>query len=179
MCRDAYQFVAMISDYTAAQSMFTQINEYAALAGPDYSWEAIKDHVVGKDLCGANSTSKSGMALVGDWQTTKVSTSEFEFEFCATATHYPSIFRIYITDYNFNVKTDELSWDRLSLVSEHINPLPVDAVSFLCTSPTAYRFPITLPYRRQGIIYVWWQRQDAAGEGFYNCVDFTMNLFKD
>nr|4YN1_A Chain A, Fusolin [Anomala cuprea entomopoxvirus] len=198
MCRAAYQYVfnKVLSEggstsqaASAAQYMFQQDNEYAALAGPnfrDICW--IKEQVVPDYLCAAGADTwrirpfgdKTGMDIVGSWPPTViplennfVNTIPIELEFCPTAIHEPSYFEVYVTTPEFNVYRDKVTWPLLELVFNSTVPLVNRRADSLCTANArVYRMIVPVPYRQtQFVIYVRWQRIDPVGEGFYNCVD--------
>lgn len=179
-CRQSFNHVWHRSGTEAAQAMFTQVNEYAALAGMEYDDPAaIADHVVGKDLCSANATGlnqfgdKSGMSIVANWRRSVIE-QEIEIEFCATAVHDPSKFKVYLTREGYNSSAKALEWSDFDWGADFMNPHPTPKVSPDCSAELSYKLPVKLPYRSSGTIFVWWQRIDAAGEGFYNCADFEM-----
>lgn len=178
-CQEAFQHVEQRSGVAAAQYMFTQINEYAALAGPDYSLQAIMDHVVGEYLCSANATGltnfgdKSGMSIPAPWRPNLIE-QEIEIEFCATALHNPSIFYVFISNPDYDASQKMLEWSNLQLVDIFNDPQPTPSTSPDCSAPSSYKLPVSLPHRDSGVLFVWWQRIDPVGEGFYNCADFVM-----
>lgn len=197
-CRAAYQTV--YSKYrnageshgvaaNAAQYMFQQYYEYAAMAGADYeNLDYIKKDVVPRNLCaaGANDRAqtfgdKSGIdSVLPDWRPDvlyhhieHVDELPIEISFCPTTVHEPSYFQVFISrpDYDY---TDELTWDDLE-------QLPLNGPSRLvtnegvdesCTHSQIYKIPVVVPWRSgKFVLFVRWQRNDIAGEGFYNCAD--------
>lgn len=165
----------------AAQKMFIQQNEYAKLLGSDFSLENAQNQLR-ENLCSAGASDyqqqfgdKSGMSLENmPWQATKIEKGDIIIEFCATAEHYPNIFYVFITKPQYN--GGSLKWSDLQLIKQFNNVQATDViVKETCSSSHSYKLPVSLPYIEQGIIYIWWQRDDPAGEGFYNCIDFIMN----
>nr|Q05894.1 RecName: Full=Spindolin; AltName: Full=Fusolin; AltName: Full=p50; Flags: Precursor [Heliothis armigera entomopoxvirus]AAA92858.1 fusolin [Heliothis armigera entomopoxvirus] len=202
MCRAAYQNVynKVLNQYndpqeaaTAAQYMFQQDNEYAALAGPDYTNLCnLQQNVVPNNLCAAGADDwdvvpfgdKSGMDLPGNWVPTVIpldsnhqSSVALELEFCPTAVHDPSYYEVYITNSGFNVHTDNVVWGNLELIFNDTVPLrPKSSTSTCNANPNVYRFTVSIPVRpAQFVLYVRWQRIDPVGEGFYNCVDMAFD----
>ena len=86
--------------------------------------------------------------------------------FNATAPHNPSFWEFYLTKPNADLSKG-LAWGDLDLIQETGN-VPVENGK--------YRINVTIPSDRSGdaILFVRWQRDDAAGEGFYNCSDITI-----
>ncbi|UJZ89039.1 gp37 [Erannis ankeraria nucleopolyhedrovirus] len=203
-CREAYQTV--YAKYrnvgeshglaaNAAQYMFQQYYEYAAIAGPNYEdLEHVKENVVSSNLCAAgahdrthNFGDKSGIDVpLPNWRpdvlyhrNTPVDRLPIEISFCPTTVHEPSYFEVFITKPEFEYD-HELSWDDLE-------QLPLDRQSSLvdnsgtdesCTNSQIYKIPVSIPWRtKQFIIFVRWQRNDVVGEGFYNCADVVFDQF--
>ncbi|CCU55869.1 fusolin [Choristoneura biennis entomopoxvirus] len=199
MCRAAYQNVFnkvlnsnggdVIDASEAANYMYTQDNEYAALAGPDYTNIChIQQRVVPSYLCAAGASDwsirpfgdKSGMDLPGSWTPTIIQLSDnqqsnvvMELEFCPTAVHDPSYYEVYITNPSFNVYTDNVVWANLDLIYNNTVTLRPKLPESTCAANSmVYRFEVSIPVRpSQFVLYVRWQRIDPVGEGFYNCVD--------
>lgn len=150
---------------------FVQRNEFAInIAPPHYNnMEAVKAAIPNGSLCYANDPQKSGMgAEHSEWTRTKMQPGTFELVFNATAPHNPSFWQFYITKVGVDV-SKPLKWDDLTLIQEYGN-VDVD-------SDRKYRMNVTIPAGRSGdaILYTRWQRDDAAGEGFYNCSDITIS----
>nr|WUR10817.1 gp37 [Calliteara abietis nucleopolyhedrovirus] len=139
-CRDAYKAVYakyMSRDASpgvaanAAQYMFQQYFEYAALAGPNYdSLEHVQRNVVAEDLCAAGASDrsrpfgdKSGVDEPFDYwranvlypRTHEVFSHAFTVHFCPTTVHEPSYFQVFITNRNYNY-TNKLTWNDLELI---------------------------------------------------------------
>ena len=151
---------------------FIQKNEFAALTKDYNNIEAVKRQVPDGQLCSAGNQPKAGMSIASSqWQKTKIKLNDngqIEMVFNATAPHNPSFWQFYITKPDYD-HSQPLTWDDLELVDTAGN-VPVD-------SDRKYRINVTLPNNRSGdaIIYTRWQRDDAAGEGFYNCSDVSFS----
>lgn len=203
-CREAYKKVFYkyravgVSESeaaSAAQYMFQQNNEYAALAGPNYRDMAhIKRDVVPHTLCGAGANDrlalfgdKSGMDEYSYWRPNVLTmpsrnsmTYNTNLIFCPTAVHEPSYFEVYITRPNFNVRGDTLTWNDLELIGGNGSALVPNPGDTLCNFNQVYTIPTVIPHRSsQFILYVRWQRIDPVGEGFYNCVDAVFGDIDD
>ena len=118
-------------------------------------------------LCYANDPAKKGMGVPHTaWTRTELNTGTFEFVFNATAPHNPSFWEFYLTKPGADL-SKSLAWADLELIQTEGN-VPVEGGK--------YRMNVTIPSDRSGdaILYVRWQRDDSAGEGFYNCSDITI-----
>lgn len=178
MCRLAYQYVRSRGNDGTVQ--FVQSMEFAAMAGSNYNdLSHIKNNVIPDTLCGAgakgqnNFGDKSGMALAGNWQKSTLFNNKMDMIFCATAPHEPSFWQVFITKPTFDVATQVLTWNDLDMIYERFDVDIELGIFNDCSTLTAYRLEdVTLPARSNPfIIYIRWQRQDPAGEGFYNCID--------
>ena len=146
---------------------FVQRNEYAKNIQDFNNINAVKAAIPDGTLCYANDSQKRGMgAPHTGWTRTELSTGTFEYVFNATAPHNPSFWEFYLTKPNADLSKG-LAWGDLELIQE-VGNVPV--------SGGKYRINVTIPSDRSGdaILYVRWQRDDAAGEGFYNCSDITI-----
>lgn len=208
-CRDAYRFV--YSKYrnlgessgaaaNAAQYMFQQYYEYAALAGPMYDdLEYVKENIVTQNLCAAGAVDrtmvfgdKSGIDIpLQTWRADTIYVNpdanndnvlddlhNITLNFCPTAVHEPSYFQVFISspDYDYS---HALSWDDLILLSQWQNSTLIenDGVDDdLCANNVIYKIFIRVPFRdNKFVLFVRWQRNDIAGEGFYNCADVVFS----
>ncbi|QHB21678.1 gp37 [Artaxa digramma nucleopolyhedrovirus] len=205
-CRAAYQTV--YAKYrnsgkshgvaaNAAQYMFQQYYEYAALAGPAYNdLEYLKERVIPNHLCAAGAENrshtfgdKSGMdePLDGLWRAetlyptveerTQNDGASVVLHFCPTTEHDPSFFQVFITrpDYDYSHKLD---WDDLELLDNDGPSALVenDGSDEACVADRLYQIPVTIPFRHEKfVLFVRWQRNDVVGEGFYNCADVIFN----
>ncbi|MCW3172001.1 lytic polysaccharide monooxygenase [Shewanella subflava] len=130
--------------------------------------EAVKAAIPDGSLCYANDPQKRGMgAEHSQWTRTQMQPGTFELVFNATAPHNPSFWQFYITKVGVDV-SKPLKWDDLTLIQEYGN--------IAVGSDKKYRMNVTIPADRSGdaILYTRWQRDDAVGEGFYNCSDITI-----
>ncbi|PMJ99550.1 lytic polysaccharide monooxygenase [Vibrio sp. 10N.261.55.A7] len=151
---------------------FVQRNEVAANV-PNYQDMAHVQAIVRDgDLCSAGDASKSGLNLPSpNWQKTNVTldaNNQFDLVFNATAPHNPSYWQFYLTKPSYDPSLP-LTWSDLELVDTSGNV----AVG----EDKKYRIKVSLPAERSGdaIFYTRWQREDAAGEGFYNCSDISFS----
>nr|QNH90517.1 gp37 [Mamestra configurata nucleopolyhedrovirus A]UVZ34871.1 GP37 [Melanchra picta nucleopolyhedrovirus]UVZ35042.1 GP37 [Melanchra picta nucleopolyhedrovirus] len=181
----------------AAQYMFQQYFEYAALAGPNYDdLEYIKQHVVPHNLCAAGARDRSGVfgdksgidEPVSTWRPdTFYHSSQEKYQsghqtvlhFCPTAVHEPSFFQVFISRPQYNY-SQELSWDDLELIGGAGSQLVKnDGSDEACVSDQIYTIPVRIPFRsNQFVLFVRWQRNDVVGEGFYNCADVIFDDYQ-
>lgn len=146
---------------------FVQRNEYAKNITDFNNPSAVKAAIPDGTLCYANDPQKRGMGAPHTaWTRTEMNTGTFEYVFNATAPHNPSFWEFYLTKPNADLSKG-LAWGDLDLIQETGN-VPVENGK--------YRINVTIPSDRSGdaIFFVRWQRDDAAGEGFYNCSDITI-----
>lgn len=149
---------------------FVQRNEVAANV-PNYQDMAHVQAIVRDgQLCSAGDAAKSGLNLGSShWQKTAITLDEnnqIELIFNATAPHNPSYWQFYLSNENYD-PTTPLTWGDLTLIDTAGN-VPVG-------EDKKYRINVTLPSDRNdsAVLYTRWQREDAAGEGFYNCSDIS------
>ncbi|MGL4475147.1 MAG: lytic polysaccharide monooxygenase [Shewanella sp.] len=151
---------------------FVQINEFAALTKDYRDIEAVKRQVPNGELCSAGASAKLGMSNPSsEWQKTKIkldSNNQILLTFHASAPHNPSFWEFYLTKPDYD-PSQALTWDDLELVDTEGNVAVSD--------DRKYRIKVTLPADRKGdaILYTRWQRDDPAGEGFYNCSDINFS----
>ncbi len=146
---------------------FVQRNEYAKNITDYNNMAAVKAAIPDGTLCYANDPQKKGMGAPHTaWTRTELNTGTFEFVFNATAPHNPSFWEFYLTKPNADL-SKALAWSDLDLIQTEGN-VPVEGGKYLMN--------VTIPSDRSGdaILFVRWQRNDAAGEGFYNCSDITI-----
>jgi len=146
---------------------FVQRNEYAINIQDFNNINAVKAAIPDGTLCYANDAQKRGMGAPHTaWIRTEVSAGVFEFVFNATAPHNPSFWEFYLTKPNADLSKG-LAWGDLDLIQKQGN-VPIN--------DGKYHINVTIPPDRSGdaILFVRWQRDDAAGEGFYNCSDITI-----
>ncbi|AUV65296.1 GP37 [Alphabaculovirus myunipunctae] len=198
-CRSAYR--AVYSKYrtlgessgvaaNAAQYMFQQYYEYAAVAGPQYDdLDHIKQNVLPSNLCaaGAHDRSdtfgdKSGIdeplaswrpdTFYHDSKEKYQSGHQTTLRFCPTAVHEPSYFQVFISSPAYNY-SHALTWNDLELIGGAGSQLVKnDGSDDACASDRIYTIPVRVPFRsKKFVLFVRWQRNDVVGEGFYNCAD--------
>nr|QNN89326.1 spindle-like protein [Spilarctia obliqua nucleopolyhedrovirus] len=178
----------------AAQYMFEQYTEYAAVAGPNYrDFEMIKRNVVPHTLCGAASNDRN--ALFGDksgidepfhnWRPDVLYVNRYQrahpmnVHFCPTAVHEPSYFEVYVTKPTWD-RRSPITWNELEYIGGNGSGLVPNAGDALCASGQLYSIPVSVPYRPGPfVMYVRWQRIDPVGEGFYNCADLVFGTEND
>lgn len=151
---------------------FVQRNEVAMLVRDFRNMAAVKAQITDGTLCSAGTQAKAGLNIPSPhWQKTNIkadANGQIELVFHATAPHNPSYWEFYLTraDYDHSAS---ISWDDLELIDTAGN-VSVDA-------DKRYRIKVTLPQGRSGdaVLFTRWQRDDAAGEGFYNCSDIRFS----
>ncbi|QUM81181.1 lytic polysaccharide monooxygenase [Moritella sp. 5] len=146
---------------------FVQKNEFSININDFNNIKAVKNAIPDGTLCYANDPQKKGMgAAHSGWNRTKVQAGTFQYVFKATAQHNPSFWQFYLTKPNADL-SKPLAWGDLELIQEEGN---ISAVG------GKYHTNVTIPTDRVGdaVLFVRWQRIDAAGEGFYNCSDITI-----
>ena len=148
---------------------FVQKNEFSANVTDYWNMDSVKAVVKDGLLCSGGATSKSGMDIPSvHWQKTKMQPGKFKLRFHASAPHNPSYWQIYLSKPGYNSANQQLHWNDLDLIADY-GDLPVISGN--------YEMDVTLPEGRTGdaVLYVRWQRDDRAGEGFYNCSDITFS----
>ncbi|UTF58891.1 lytic polysaccharide monooxygenase [Gilvimarinus sp. DA14] len=166
-CRAAFQ--------QSGSYQFVQAIEFSANVTNYNSQAAVEAGVPNGSLCAAGDSAKAGIDLPHpDWpaqQITLNGAGEFEYRFYASTPHDPSFWKFYLTKPGFNPATDVLTWQDLELVDEKssANLQTINGTRY-------YVMNVSLPTNRSGdaILYTRWQRQDAGGEGFYNCSDIVL-----
>ncbi|GAL04340.1 spindolin-related protein [Photobacterium aphoticum] len=153
---------------------FVQKNEFAAMV-PDYNnMAAVKRAVPNGLICSGGDNGKRGMSLPSaHWQRTKMRAGEtFTLRYRGTAPHTPSFWQVYITKPGFNAATSTIRWQDLELIASHGNIQPRQD-----GNGQYFFFDVTLPKGRKGnaTLVTRWQRNDPAGEGFYNCSDIRFS----
>lgn len=146
---------------------FVQRNEYSINVVDYHSIDAVKSAIPDGTLCYANDPQKQGMgAPHTGWTRTELGTGTIEYIFNATAPHNPSFWEFYLTKPEADLSKG-LAWGDLDLIQTAGN---------IAANGGKYRIDVAIPAGRSGdaILFVRWQRDDAAGEGFYNCSDITI-----
>ncbi|MGY3568712.1 lytic polysaccharide monooxygenase [Vibrio paucivorans] len=147
---------------------FVQQNEFSKNIADFRNIAAVKAAIPDGTLCYANDPQKQGMGVAHtEWTRTQLNTGTFQYVFNATASHNPSYWEFYLTKPNADLNK-KLAWSDLELIHSNGNVL---------SNGGKYRMNVTIPSDRSGdaILFVRWQRDDSAGEGFYNCSDITIN----
>ena len=151
---------------------FVQRNEVAANVANYRDMAHVHAIVRDGTLCSAGDSAKAGLDVASPhWQKTALSldaNNQFELVFNATAPHNPSYWQFYLSKPEYD-SSQPLTWSDLDLVDT--------AGNVAVGSDKKYCIKITLPADRTGeaVLYTRWQREDPAGEGFYNCSDITFN----
>lgn len=151
---------------------FVQRNEVAANVANHQDMAHVQAIVMDGRLCSAGSTAKEGLDVgSAHWQRTGIkldANNQIDLVFNATAPHNPSYWQFYLTKPTYDPLVP-LTWNDLELVDT--------AGNVAVGEDKKYRIKVTLPADRTGdaILYTRWQREDPAGEGFYNCSDITFN----
>lgn len=146
---------------------FVQRNEYSINVADYYNIDAVKSAIPDGTLCYANDPQKQGMgAPHTGWTRTELGTGTFEYIFNATAPHNPSFWEFYLTKPDADLSKG-LAWGDLDLIQTAGN---------IAVNGGKYLINVDIPPGRSGdaILFVRWQRDDAGGEGFYNCSDITI-----
>lgn len=167
-CRDAF--------LQNGHVVFTQAIEFSANVADFNNPAAVKNTVPDGLLCAAGSSAKSGADLPSPhWQKTQVTpdaAGNITVEFWASTPHNPSFWEFYLSRPDFDASSEVLSWDDLTLVQTYGD---MDMV-MKSNGKRYYIMDVAIPAGRTGdaVLYTRWQRDDAAGEGFYNCSDITI-----
>lgn len=153
---------------------FVQKPEFSTLVSNYNDQTAVESAIPDGQLCSAGDNAKHGIDLPSpDWQKTKVdltNNGKVTLQYRANTPHNPSFWKIYLSKPSYDSATMPLAWSDLDLIAEFGNLTTVDL-----NGKKYYQMEVTLPEDRTGnaIIYTRWQRQDPAGEGFYNCSDIS------
>ncbi|QUJ69169.1 lytic polysaccharide monooxygenase [Photobacterium sp. GJ3] len=151
---------------------FVQKPEFATLVSDFNNQAAVELAIPDGKLCSAADSKKSGMDLPSPyWQKTTIDTTnqgQLSVLYRAETPHNPSFWKFYLTKPGFDSATQVLTWGDLELIAD-VGNIPTTTINGL----KYYQMTITLPTDRTGdaILYTRWQRDDPAGEGFYNCTD--------
>ncbi|WP_196139216.1 lytic polysaccharide monooxygenase [Aliikangiella sp. G2MR2-5] len=154
---------------------FVQNIEFSANVADYENQQTVESVVHDGILCAAGDSTKRGMDIPSEeWQRTRVkpdSENEIDFIFLAATPHNPSYWEFYLSRSGFEYATRKLSWSDLELIDRKDDVAISDV-----DGKKVYQMKITIPAGRKGdaILFTRWQRRDAAGEGFYNCSDITI-----
>ncbi|MFD2180293.1 lytic polysaccharide monooxygenase [Veronia pacifica] len=159
---------------TSSWTPLVQKHEFAKLITDYDSQSAVELAVPDGLLCSGGDPAKKGMSLPSpDWQKTAIdpaANGKLRLTYRASTPHNPSYWKIYLSNQNFDPAVDELGWSDVELIAEFGN-LPLTEIN----GKKYYQMDVTLPTDRVGdaVLFSRWQRNDAAGEGFYNCSDIS------
>lgn len=154
---------------------FVQSNEFAKLVADYTNLDAVMRAIPDGTLCAGGDPAKAGMDTPSDqWQVQYVqldANGQFEFRFFASTPHNPSFWQFFLTKDGYDPTTQRLGWDDLDLVDEVANV----EITRIDDKPY-YVMQVSLPLDRLGraVLFTRWQREDPAGEGFYNCSDIYL-----
>nr|WP_159063666.1 lytic polysaccharide monooxygenase [Thaumasiovibrio occultus] len=153
---------------------FVQTNEFAANVQDYTNLKAVEQVVVDGSLCSGGDSAKSGMSVASaHWTRTPVVAGDsIKVEFLAAAPHNPSYWEVYMTKPGYDASAARLAWSDLEQIATYGN-LPFVTKN----DGRYYEFDLTLPAGRTGeaTMLIRWQREDAGGEGFYNCSDLKFD----
>lgn len=142
----------------------------------DYNdMSAVKLAIPNGQLCAGGDVEKSGVDLPSQyWQRSDVTLDnegKVQIVFDAHTPHNPSFWQFYLSSKDFNAAEEIFSWEKLELIAE-VGDLAVTDIE----GKKVYEMMIPFPIDRSGeaTLYTRWQREDIAGEGFYNCSDINI-----
>lgn len=182
-CKAAYQHVYKKSGNNAQQAVyqFNQWHEVSKNVVDFRNKEAVKKAIPDGQLCSAGNSlaetkakstqvnDKSGLDVPADWHVQdwkKDDDNKAHMRYKIMAPHNPSYWEIYVSKPDYNPTQQPLKWDDLELVQEIGDVQPVNGY---------YEFDVDLKeHTGRRVVYTRWQRDDAAGEGFYNCSDVNI-----
>ncbi|MBD1572459.1 spindolin [Vibrio sp. S17_S38] len=155
---------------------FVQKPEFSTLVSNYNNQAAVEATITDGHLCSAGDKAKHGIDLPSaDWQKTTIDLSnngKITLQYRANTPHNPSFWKVYLSKPSYDSATMPLSWSDLDLIADfgNLQTATLGGVKY-------YQMEVTLPTDRVGnaVIYTRWQRQDPAGEGFYNCSDITFS----
>ncbi|QXH57378.1 lytic polysaccharide monooxygenase [Pseudomonas maumuensis] len=112
---------------------------------------------------------KSGLDQPAAWATQELrkgTDDKVRMRYKIQAVHNPSFWEIYVSKPDYDPAQRALNWDDLELVQKIGNVAPVNGY---------YELDVDLKkHTGKRVIYSRWQRDDSAGEGFYNCSDVNI-----
>lgn len=137
-------------------------------------------------LCSAgNAATRGGIDIKSpSWQKNSVilddkNTFKMDIEFCAHAPHSPSFWDVYISKPSYSAAKSTLSWKHLEKIAHFENLELIHGSAQNCDAGQYYKLEgvqYTIPRgQADAVMYIRWQRQDPAGEGFYNCIDLSFD----
>jgi predicted carbohydrate-binding protein with CBM5 and CBM33 domain len=161
-CRTAYMT-------TGDPLLYTQPHEYSANVLDYRNQAAVQAKVPDGLLCSGGNPRYRGMSIAADWQKTSLPAGggRYQIVFNGVVAHNPSFWEVYLSKPGYNSGRSTLNWSDLELLGKFDN-IPVSASK-------TYSMSVDLPSNRQAgesaVMFIRWQRDDLAGEGFYNCSD--------
>lgn len=193
-CKAAYQHVYTKFGNDAQQAVY-QFNQWHEVSKnvKDYkNLDEVKKAIPDGQLCSAGNSvdaserasaakevgsagilvlanDKSGLDVPANWQAqtlAKGADNKVKMRYKIQAAHNPSYWEIYVSKPDYDPKVRALNWDDLELVGEFGDVSPINGY---------YELDVDLKDSEgRRVIYSRWQRQDSAGEGFYNCSDVNI-----
>ncbi|MEW6993912.1 lytic polysaccharide monooxygenase [Colwelliaceae bacterium MEBiC 14330] len=167
-CRAAY--------LESGHFQFVQAPEFSKNTSNYNDLESVKANIPNGTLCAGGDVNKRGIDLPSPyWQRTEVrpnANGDIKIKFFAATPHNPGYWQFFLSNAGYDGSTMPLTWQDISLVQSHGN---IDFIK-AADGNRYYEMDVNLPADRVGdaILYTRWQRNDAAGEGFYNCSDITI-----
>ncbi|MDO6405446.1 lytic polysaccharide monooxygenase [Pantoea phytobeneficialis] len=163
------------------QSIYTW-QELTGFVGGNHSAEQARKEIPSTLICSGTDKGRGFSSPRAEWHTTLIkpdSNGKVKMRYGYTQPHDPSWIEFYISKKGYNPAEKALGWDDVELLdtvvsSKATQKRPGDV-------PGAYSsyedFNITIPADRTGraVIFSRWQRNDPAGEGFYNCSDVIID----
>lgn len=155
---------------------FVQAIEFSVNVADYYNQTAVEAAVPNGSLCSAGDPQKQGINVPSaHWQRSQVvpnANNELNVRFYASTPHNPSFWKFYLSKPSYDGSTQALNWADL----DHIQDVGNVSVILAPDGKRYYDMTVSIPANRSGdaILYTRWQREDVAGEGFYNCSDITI-----
>lgn len=155
---------------------FVQAPEFSINTQDFTNLAAVQANIVDGTLCAGGDNMKKGMDLPSPfWQRSEVipnANGDINIKYLANTPHNPSYWEFYLSNPSYDGNTMPLKWSDLTLIQSHQN------IDFIKDDQDRrlYEMTVAIPADRVGdaVLYSRWQRDDAAGEGFYNCSDITI-----
>ena len=157
-----------------------------------YTWQELTGFVYGNHsaaearkvipshlICSGTSKGSGFSQPSAEWRTTTITPNnngQVTMRYGYTQPHNVSWIEFYISKKGFNPAEKALGWDDIELLDTVVSSKSVSSI-------TGQRYnkyedyKISIPEDRSGraVIFTRWQRQDAAGEGFYGCSDVIID----
>lgn len=152
-----------------------QNNEFSENVVDYNNLSSVKLAIPNGQLCAGGDIDKTGMDIPSMfWQRSDLtpdSGGQVTIIFDAHTPHNPSFWEFYLSDDTFDAANEVLSWEKLELIAR-IGNVAVSDVN----GKKVYQITFPFPQDRAGpaTLYTRWQREDEAGEGFYNCSDINI-----